>query len=431
MSMRNHRIFREIVAVIAWTALSSNAWGESQESAAPLVLDSLVAGVLRENPQLRSVGAGWEAMLQRPSLEQTLPNPMFKYSGMDMTSGGNWPNTEEKRFMVEQEFPWFGKRGLRGQVATKEAETTQRDYEAMQRDVIQMVKESYFDLYGVQRSVTITRADVDVLERMETVATTKYSTGETTQQDALKAQAEITMLRQKLYDLEQQETVLKAKINQLLNRRPDSPLGSAVTAPADAFDLDLEELFATARENRPEIKRAQAEIERNQAERELMKKESFPDYRLGVEYRNFRTGEDMMMFSLGFDLPIWRGKYKAGVRQAEKLIEASEAAKAATEQQTAFDVRAAQFGLLTAQRTLDLYKNALIPQAQARFDASEAGYRTGKVDFLDLLESERFLLNARVMASMAEGNVGIQAARLERALGTDLKPAAGRVGENK
>jgi len=429
--MKNQQVLTGIVALVAWTVLAGDARGEPQESAAPLVLDSLVADVLRDNPQLRSARAGWEAMMQRPSVEHALPNPMFTYSGMDMTSGGSWPNTEEKRFMVEQEFPWFGKRGLRGQVATKEAETTQRDYDAMRRDVIQMVKESYFDLYGVQLSITITRSDVGVLERMETVATTKYSTGEATQQDALKAQAEITMLRQKLYELDQQETVLKAKINQMLNRRADSPLGLAVTAPADAFDLDLEELFATARENRPEIKRAQAEIERNQAERDLMKKESFPDYRLGVEYRNFRTGEDMMMFSLGFDLPIWRGKYKAGVLQAEKMIEASEAAKAATEQQAAFDVREAQFTLLTAQRTLDLYKNALIPQAQARFDASETGYRTGKVDFLDLLESERFLLNARVMASMAEGNVGIQAARLERALGTDLKPAASGVGENK
>jgi cobalt-zinc-cadmium efflux system outer membrane protein len=76
-----------------------------------------------------------------------------------------------------------------------------------------------------------------------------------------------------------------------------------------------------------------------------------------------------------------------------------------------------------------LYKTALVPQAEARFNASEAGYRTGKVDFLDLLESERFLLNARVMTVMAEGNVGMQLARLERAVGTDLKPSIDS-GEN-
>ncbi len=403
---------------------------EPQEIASSLTLDLVVAEALQNNPQLRSMRAKWEAMRERPVQETTLPNPMLKYSAMDMVQGGNWPDTQEKRVELEQPFPWFGKLGLRGRVATKEAEAMQREYEAMQREVTMMVKESYFDLYSVQLSLSITRSEEDVLKRMATIAETRYGVGEATQQDVLKAQAEISMLRQKLFELEQQETTLDAKLNQLLNRQPDSPLGLAVTPPAQGFDLDVNKLFAAAEKNRPEIKGAQAQIERNKAERELMKKEFFPDYRLGVEYRNvgvdwsnFSRGDDMLMVTIGFDLPIWRTKYRAGVREADKMIESSQAAKEATERQTAFDVRDAQFKLLTARRTLDLYKNALIPQAQARFEASEAGYRTGKVDFLDLLESERFLLNARVMAAMAEGNLGMEAARLERAVGTELKPA--------
>ena len=70
-----------------------------------------------------------------------------------------------------------------------------------------------------------------------------------------------------------------------------------------------------------------------------------------------------------------------------------------------------------ARQTLKLYRDNLIPQARSRFDASEAGYRAGQADFMDLLESERFLLETRVMAAMAEGEAGMQAARLERALG--------------
>jgi outer membrane protein TolC len=339
-----------------------------------------------------------------------------------MTDRGNWPNTEEKRVMVSQEFPWAGKLGLRGKVATKEAEAMQREYEAMQREVIMMVKENYFDLYGVQLSLSITRAEEDVLKRMAQIAQAKYGVGEVTQQDVLKAEAEVSMLKARLFELEQQQAVINAKLNQLLNRRADSPLGLAVTAPPIERDPDLERLFAIAEKSRPEIKGAQAQIERSQYERELMKKEFFPDYRLGVEYRSFRTAEDMVMFTIGFDLPIWQTKYRAGVREAEKMIESSTATKEAVQKRTAFDVRDAQFKLLTARRTLDLYKASLIPQAEARFKASEAGYRTGKVDFMDLLESQRFLLSARVMAAMAEGNLGMQAARLERAIGTDLKP---------
>lgn len=433
--MSTDRILRRFpkgaTAVIAWAALYGVAWGAPQEVASGVVLDTLVAEALRANPQVRSIRAQWEASREGPAQQRALPNPTLAYSGMDRVNGGNWPNTEEKRFMLEQEFPWFGKRGLRGELAAKEAETRQSEYGVTERDLIQMVKESYFELYGVQRALSIIRAEEEVLERMESVATTKYSTGEVSQQDALKAQAEISMLRGRIYDLEQQEVTLKAKINQLLARRADAPLGLAITPPDDGFDVGLETLLAIANERRPEIKVAEAGIERGQAERDMMKKEFYPDYRLGLEYRNFSAGDDMLMFTVGIDLPIWRGKYKAGVHQAEKMIESAVADKKAAETRAAFDVRDAQFKVLTSRRTLDLYENVLVPQAQARFDASEAGYRTGRVDFLDLLESERFLLDARIMVAMAEGNVGVQAALLERAIGTDLKTTVGPEGDRE
>src|SRR5258706_8237706 len=121
---------------------------------------------------------------------------------------------------------------------------------------------------------------------------------------------------------------------------------------------------------------------------------------------DFSGSDNGRMVTVGVDLPIWRTKYRAGVREAEKKIEDSKAALQAAQQQTSFDVQDAASKLLTAERTLQLYQQQLIPQAKARYEASEAGYRTGKVDFLDLLESEQFLLNSRVMAPMAEGTLG-------------------------
>ncbi len=396
-----------------------------QEITRSLTLDQMVSAALTENAQLRSMRAKWEATQARPVQQTTLPNPMFSYSGMNSTDNGSFPDTHEKRFMVEQTFPWFGKLGLKGKVATKEAEVTQREYEAMALEVVMQVKENYSDLYAVQESLAITHAEEDVLRRMEKIAETKYATGVVNQQDVLKAQAEISMLKARLLELEQQETVIQAKINELLNRQADAPLGLAVTAPTVQDQPALQRLFALAEKSRPEIKGAQAQMERDQRERELMKKEFYPDYKLGVEYRNIDRGDDMVMFTVGIEIPIWQTKYRAGLRAADKMVESSRAALEAVERRTSFDVRDAQFKLETARRALDLYKTALIPQAEARFNASEAGYRTGKVDFLDLLESERFLLNARVMAAMAAGNVGVQQARLERAIGADLTQVEG------
>jgi outer membrane protein, heavy metal efflux system len=393
---------------------------EPQEIASSLTLQQTVDAALRDNAQLRAMRAKWQAAQERPMQERTLPNPMLTVKNANGVDQFDFPGTQETRVEVEQSFPWPGKLGLKGKIAEKDAAAAEYDYDAMRREVVMMVKETYFDLYAVQQVLTITRADADVLKRMEQIATTMYSTGERAQQDVLKAQTEVTMLQQKLLEYEQQEATLKAKLNQLLNRPSDSTLGLAVTAPP----VDVEVRDGAVR---PEIRKAEAEIQRSRYERDLMQKESWPDYRVGLEYghmnagfSDFSSSENVLMVTFGVDLPIWQSKYRAGVRRAEKMIEAGQAELEAAQQQTAFDVHDARFKLQTARQSLELYRKQLIPQAKARFDASEAGYRTGKMDFIDLLESERFLLNARIMAAMAEGNIGMQAARLERAAGAAL-----------
>jgi outer membrane protein, heavy metal efflux system len=414
------------------------AWSEPKEIVSSLTLDQVIEEALRNNPQVRAMQAKWEAAQERPAQERTLPNPVLAVKGGNSVDNFNFTRTQETRVGVEQTFPWFGKLDLRGKVAEKDAAIVHHEHEAMELEVVASVKEAYFDLYAVQLSLSITHAEEDVLKEMETIAESKYATGAVSQQDVLKAQTETTMLQQQLLELEQQETTAKAKLNLLLNRPADAPLGLAVTPPVLDIEASAGSLFVLAEKARPEIQKAQMEIQRNETQRSLMKKEFFPDYRLGVEYGHMEGGytdfsgsENLVMFTIGFDLPIWRTKYRAGLREAEKMVESSQDSLEATEKQISYDVQDAHFKSLTAKRTVDLYKNSLIPQADARFKASEAAYRTGQVSFLELLESERFLLNARVMEAMAEGNLGIQLARQERAIGTGVKYVSRSNSPNK
>src|SRR6266404_9118576 len=427
-----------ILVLVILLAAATGARSEPKEIASSLTLDQVIAEALRNNPQVRAMQAKWEAAQERPVQQRTLPNPVLAIKGGNAVDNFSFPRTQETRVGVEQTFPWFGKLDLRGKVAEKDAAIVHHEHEAMELEVVASVKEAYFNLYAVQLSMSITRAEEDVLNQMETIAESRYATGAASQQDVLKAQTETTMLKQQLLDLEQQETTAKAKLNLLLDRPADSPLGLAVSPPVPDAETDTGRLFEQAEKARPEIRRAQMDIERSEAQRNLMKKEFFPDYRLGVEYGHMEGGytdfsgsENLVIFTIGFDLPIWRTKYRAGVREAEKMVESSQDALEAAEKQISYDVQDAHFKSLTAKRTVDLYKNSLIPQAEARFKASEAAYRTGQVSFLELLESERFLLNARVMEAMAEGNLGVQLARQERAIGTGVKYVSYPTGANK
>lgn len=425
MNMKKNLLLLLSSSMLAAFALHA----ESPAGSVSLTLDQAVSLAVRNNAQLRSLRAKTRAMQERPAQAGALPNPMFTYSGMDMKDGGDWPDTAEKRFMLEQEFPWFGKRALRKEIAVKDADTMQRELEAMSQDVVMMVKESYYDLNATQRVIAIAREEESILQSILKVAETMYSTGTRSQADTIKAQTEVTMLKQRILELQSQENMLKAKLNTLLSRRADSPLELAAKPPEAVLPENVNALFALAAENRPEVLAAQTQVERYALEKRLMQKEYLPDYKLGLEYRSFRKDEDMLMFTVGVEIPLWQPKYRAGVREAMEMQVYSQAAREAAEQQSSFDVQDASFKLQTAIRTLDLYRAQLIPQAEARFSASEAGYRSGKLDFMDLLESERFLLDARIMAAMTEGAIGMQSAKLERAAGTALAENAGIKGK--
>ena len=422
------RAGRGVVAAGCLLALLSSASSAAEPAALPpdLTLDRAVAESVRANPELRSAVLKTAALKERPAQARGLPNPMFKYGGMDAASGGNFPNTAEKRFMLEQSFPAFGKRGLGEQVAQQEVVVAQREADARVRDVVLRVKETYFDLYGAQRSRALVRDEETVLVRLEKVAETKYAAGEGAQPDVLKAQSEMALRRQRLVELEADEAVLKEQLNTLMSRSPDAPLGRAVTTPAAADPAGADALLALADKARPEIQGAEAQVARYEADRRLRSREYLPDYRLGIEYRDFARDNDRLMFTVGLEIPLWRDQYRAGVAEAAAMTAAGTAALESVRRQVASDVAQARVRLLSASRVLDSYRSSLIPQAETRYKASEAAYRAGKVDFLDLLESERFWLDVRLMAAGAEANVGVQAARLERAVGTDLaaSPAA-------
>ncbi len=385
-----------------------------------LSLDQAVQEALSHNPRLSALGHTRDAMRERPATAAGLPNPMLTYRGMDTPDAGNFPATGEKRIEIEQPLPGYGKRELREAVAVNEASGMAIEVEALAREVVLRVKETAFELQAAQKALLITGTERDLLVRMAAVAESRYANGEAAQADVVKAQTEITMLRQKEVDLEGHEKTLKAKLAMLLNRDAKG-IPERIVAPIPEEALpDPASRVKEALENRAELKAANLKVERSELTQRLMARESQPDYKVGLEYRSIQSGDDMVMFMVGIDLPLWQSKNRAAKREAGLMVAASGAEREAMERQVELDVQSAFYKLETAVRTLALYRKELIPQAEIRIQSSEAGYKAGKVDFGDWLDSERFGLNARIMAAEAEGEVGSGWALLEQAVGGAL-----------
>lgn len=383
-------------------------------------LSAIVRLSLRDNPELRRFRARRDASLDRPMQEKSLPNPMFNFSGIDRVSESTWSETKERRVGVQQEFPGFGKRDLRAEIAAQDAEISEYDLEAAARNVVREVKEASFDLISMQRVIALTRQDDAVLEHLAELAASMAVAGSRSQQDVLAAHAAAAQHRQRLQELVAREVALRVRLNALMNRRAGAPLIVSEIVPGIPETGSIEGLLALAAANRPEIRAAEIRVRRCDLENQLKTRDAIPDYKLGLQYRRDNNSDELVMLTFGLNLPFWHRKDAAGMQEADRLKAACVAEKETIERTCAREVQEAHARLLAARRTQDRYCAELIPQAQSRFKADEAAYHAGRLDFHELLASQGALLDARALAIMAEGDVGTKVVRLEQAVGVEM-----------
>ncbi|HBY62734.1 MAG TPA: hypothetical protein DEH78_23165, partial [Solibacterales bacterium] len=114
-------------------------------------LRPLLAEALRANPDVLAARKRYEAATHRPARESALPDTMI--SGGYASTGNPRPLSNigidpvaNIGFMITQPLPGPGKRGLRGEIAEREAHAEFEQYQAAQLAVVARVKTAWHRL---------------------------------------------------------------------------------------------------------------------------------------------------------------------------------------------------------------------------------------------------------------------------------------------
>ncbi|MCK4363755.1 MAG: TolC family protein [Candidatus Aminicenantes bacterium] len=390
-------------------------------------LSELIEEALSQNPQIKAARKEWEASLQVIPQAKSLPDPMLNYSYFGQSVETRL-GPQKNKFSLSQKFPFFGKLSIRGKIARKGASVLEEQYMAVKLNIVLKVKNTFFSLFWLDRAIRIAQEEKEVLERLTKIAEKKYETGEANQQDVLKAQLEISKVLDKILILNQRKRAITAELNALLNRCPDSFVGEVEEFEVPELRFELEKLYEWAREMRPELRKAQHFIEKNEESLKLAKKNYFPDFRLMFDYidigggttTNIKDGRNSWMASVGINIPIWRKRLHAAEAEAATKLKASQDSYKNVQNETLSRVNELFFEVETVSEQVNLYKYSLLPLAEQSLKASEVGYLTGKVDFLNLLDAERMVLLIRIGYFKTIADLGKSLAQLERVIGKDL-----------
>jgi outer membrane protein, heavy metal efflux system len=395
---------------------------ESQKGNPSIVaLSALIEEAQGRNPEILAMKQRLEVAKAQVDQDRSLDDPQLTLTQKDIPSDFNLGDADETWYGIGQNFPFPGKLSLRGKIAAKASEAVEQDYLAKVREMTARVKLAYYRLFLIQKSIELYLEHQALLEVFIQIADQKYAVGQASQQDLLKAQVEFSKLHNSLLVLEQERDSVQAEINALLDRPPGMAIGPVEELVVHPFTFTLEDLRQQALEMRPELKAAKLLIERSEQARSLARKNYLPDFMVEVMYWDGHTDADKWMTVGKINLPwVFKGKYDARVRQVAAEEAQARADQTVIHNQTLFELRDLFTKIKMVEQLIAIYQNGVLPQAEQSLAAARIGYQAGKVGFLDLIDSERTLLDFQLEYFGALFQFWQSVAKLERTVGNEL-----------
>jgi len=426
--MKNLRAFALLILL---SLLPAAAWPEEAKLPAE-DLTTLVDTAVANNPELKSSHSRWQMFANKAKQASSFEDPMFMFKLQNMLAREpfvfNKDPQSAKVIGISQQLPFWGKRAIRQEVAQLEADSYRWTVEERRLELTRMIKETYYQIWAVDKSMEIVDKNLTILADFVTIAESKYSVGQGVQQDIYKAGLEKSKLLDMQITLRQQRKSLEANLNYLLYRPGNTPVGPVADFALPQVALSAEQLNRTALEKRPQVKSLASLTSKGQASHRLAQKEFYPDFNLSFEYM-FREAiaTDMItdpgynMFSVGvtFNLPFQQERRRAML--AESTSETSMATEElnALKNTISYTINDTLAQLDRRQRLVELYKGGIVPQAEQSLESAVISYRVNKVDFLTLLDRRLNLFNYERELYESQAEYMMKLAQLEAAVGFD------------
>lgn len=368
---------------------------------APVSLKDLIREAEQNNPEIAAAERGYRASTHTASQASALPDTQLMVQHFSVGSPRPFAGYTNSDFAyigvgASQEIPYPGKRGLRAQVANREADVRHAEIESLRRSVIDRLKAAYFRLAYLQDTLSTLQRSDQLLKDVEQVVESRYRVGQGNQQEVLKAQLQHTKILQEIATQHREIGQLEAQLKQLLNRSQLSPDIETEPLVARAPNRSISELLELARQQNPDVQVQQAMLARTQSQVGLAKKEFRPDFGVQYMYENTdRKFRDYYMATFSVNLPN-RGRRKAALAEAEENREQASKQLETEVQRRLAEVQNQYVIVQTSEEELKIYKDGLIPQSRATFQSASAAYQAGRQDFETLLSSFIDVLNLEI-----------------------------------
>jgi outer membrane protein TolC len=375
-------------------------------------------------PTVRAAFADWQVSVERITVERSRPDPQLTFQAYIQNAVTSvMPG-------LMQALPGPGKLKAAGNLAAAESDGKFFAFEAAALRAAFGLKQAFYQIWFLDEKLRIDRATARLLTQLEQSARAQNEVGKVTLQDVYRAQIEEDRLQNEITNLEDARSLWRTKFKAALGRQAndaDPPLPSRFESTPLALGGD--EVLTAALAQNPTLKMAEAEVRAAEAAIAVARKTKIPDFTAGLSV-DAKAAPIFYWPQASMTLPIWRDKIAAQIAGAQAQKRAAEARLSAAQIDLTVDFAAKAYDYRENTRALALLGEHLIPKARQSLEIARAGYLSGGIDFFNLIDAERSLLNFQLEEAEARSRREITLAEISLSI-AGIAPAGAPFYEDK
>lgn len=356
---------------------------------APLSLEAALALAMEHNPGLRAAAQAVAASEGAVIQSAARPNPELAYSQEDTRR-----ETRSMTLQWNQPIEIGGKRAARMKAAEHGRELAQAELEAARAGLRADVRMAFANVLAAQQRVQLHQKTLEIASQARDAAAKRVQAGKAAPLEETKASVAQGSAQLALAQAQSGLRVARQQLALQWGGQPAS-FGLAVGELTQLPLLPANALMQEKMEQSPQMLRAQQAVlqARSVAELERAKRLPDPSVSLGMK-RAQEVGRNQLVIGISVPLPILDSN-RGNQLQALRLADKAEDELLATRQQMQAALQQQQELLQSSQAQAQQLAQQVLPAAESAYEVAAKGFALGKFSYLEVLDAQRTLAEAR------------------------------------
>jgi outer membrane protein TolC len=387
--------------VIIVLIILSNMPGNAQ------TLDDYFRIAAENNPGLMAKYREYEAAMQNVAQVRSLTDPTLSF-GYFISRGETRVGPQIARFSLNQMFPWFGTLKAQGDVESLLAESKFQTFLDARNKLYFQVAAAYYLLVELEQWQLIEEENIEILQSFKNISNVKFRNGSGPMVDVLRVDIMLNGAQTNLDILDDKEKPFRARFNKLLNRPENEPVNVVDSLHLEALDEYFlkDSLFS---EN-PLLNEVNLKQKAAEAGEFAANKQGMPKMGIGLDFVIIGersdmeipdNGKDVIMPMLSVSIPIFRGKYKAAVKESQLMQESFALQKKELRNSLLSEYEMLWFEIQQQKQLHELYGKQIQTTEQS-LNLLLTAYGNSGSDFEEVLRIQQQLLSYGKMKVTAE-----------------------------